>query len=158
MKPSIIALAATIAASAPARADWQYTKWGMSIAEVVNASKGELQRCGAACPKLQTDAEAAAVSGPYQSGPFEFKAFAYFTRGTGQLSSMLLYLKDVDQGFRLEDEMKAKYGRPTSQSDLSMSRTTIWLTETDKIEFSLIYKALVSLKYTPRVTSSNKGL
>lgn len=141
-----------------ARADWQYTKWGMSVDEVIASSKGEMQRCESACSKLQTDDEVAAASGLYQSGSFEFKAFAYFNRKTGRLSSMLLYLRDTDQGFRLQDELKAKYGRPTSQTDVSISRSTIWLTDIDKIEFSLIYKAMVSLKYQPRVSASNKGL
>lgn len=154
---AIAALLCVVVASA-AKADWQYTKWGMSLDEVIAASKGQMERCDGACAKLSTDAEFAGATGPYQSGPFDFKAVAYFDKKTGKLSSMLLYLKDVDQAFRLQDELKAKYGRPASNMDVSVTRTTVWLTDTEKVEFSLIYKALVSVKYQPRLTASNKGL
>ena len=106
---------------------------------------------------MSTDDEFAGATGPYQSGPFDFKAVAYFDRKSSRLSSVLLYLKDVDQAFRLQDELKVKYGRPASNMDVSVTRTTVWLTDTEKVEFSLIYKALVSVKYQPRLTASNKG-
>jgi hypothetical protein len=68
----IIALAAglLIAAIAPAKADWAYTKWGMSLDQIVTASKGAvkiLPKAEQGTPRPDTK-EYVAAAGNYTDG------------------------------------------------------------------------------------------
>lgn len=85
-----LAIAGLLAASAPAAADWQYAKWGMTVDQLVAASKGQMKKCGAACTKQTTDSETALLYAPYTSGEFEFTAFAFFNNQTHKLTFVSL--------------------------------------------------------------------
>src|SRR5216684_2564277 len=67
-----------LSSQAPARADWQYTKWGMSPNELVRASAGK------AVPNTDTThnrADAIAqLTSPYTTGGFSFVAYFLFER------------------------------------------------------------------------------
>lgn len=44
MKPIVLLLAASFCNySVPSRADWQYTKWGMTLEQVIAASGGKVK-------------------------------------------------------------------------------------------------------------------
>jgi hypothetical protein len=81
----------------PALADWQYTKWGMTVDQVIVASNGQMARCPRVCGK-EGETETSLATGAYKSGKFDFTAFANFDNRTGELTSVKLYLKDPAQG------------------------------------------------------------
>ncbi|MCC6271672.1 MAG: hypothetical protein IT190_10375, partial [Microbacteriaceae bacterium] len=85
MKIIAITIGFVCVGASSAFADWQYTKWGMTIDQVVAASKGKMLRCGTACDKQRTETDTALLYAPYQSGEFEFTAFAYFNNQTKKL-------------------------------------------------------------------------
>ena len=101
------------------RADWQYTKWGMTEAEVVAASKGAAVPVPEAESKKWTSAPR--LSAPYNTGNFHFNAFFSLDAVTHGLKEVSLHL---DGGFEpavaLRNGLSEKYGKP-GKEDGSMS-------------------------------------
>jgi hypothetical protein len=135
----------------PSRADWQYTKWGMTVEEALAASKGSLQPCTKACDPIDV-ADGARLFGPYSSGEFHFTAYLLFK--SGRLSSVTLHLQGGKslQLAQLAQAMRSKYGEPT----VSNSVGDMWRTATEQVNLITLGHPLVM--YQPRVNASNEGL
>jgi len=147
--------------SAPAVADWQYTKWGMTADQVGAASKGQMKRCSAVCDKQTTATSTALLYGPYQSGTLPFTAFAFFDKQTKKLVQMSLRLDDSSKGNELIGGLRAKYGDPVSESKTQVLHLLVWRPAGDQIDLTRIGFGgdfSYTLGYHPRATSSNKGL
>ena len=117
MKSARIALvaAATTLALAPsiASANWDYSRWGMTPAQVIAASKG------AAKPQPldygdSIGANQFLASADHQMGPHAFKTEFYFENGAA-LALIRLTLKDSAGCDRLEGDLVKRYG-PRSPS------------------------------------------
>lgn len=146
-------------ATGSASADWQYTKWGMSPAQVQAASKGQLQPCDQRCDGHKTATVIPRLVGPYKSGEFSFTAFAIFDP-SNKLTKVMLDTKG-DVGWAIALALKAKYGEPASQSGSAGFRTQIFRDQKDQIMWLMVGDgptAHVSLIYQPRLTDSNRGL
>jgi hypothetical protein len=145
-----------------AYADWQYTRWGMTVEQVAAASKGQLRLCNAACDKQVTDGEIARLYGQYRSGEFAFTAFAMFNKTTGKLAYMNLKLDNSSQGNALIGALRAKYGEPATKTSSQLMSMFVWREARDQINIVSIGSGtadgLTTLAYRPRLSDSNKGL
>jgi len=68
-----------------ADADWQYTRWGMTLEEVVAASGGAAQP-HAKDPKKNTSKVDTLATAPYEAAGFIFRARFLFSRGEPKLA------------------------------------------------------------------------
>jgi hypothetical protein len=139
MRGAFFGLSMVILMCSPALADWQYTKWGMTKEQVVEASKGQATPTGTK----------GALVAPYEGGGYQFQASFGFDK-TGGLSSVGLELKDGSHAIGLRNALLGKYGKagkevgsltesppPTPGSDLDIKSYGLeWWTETDHVSFS----------------------
>ena len=91
MKLVGIVLALACCGASAAKADWEYTRWGMTPQEVVSASKN-LAKEGADL-HADSDGNVTKLVAPYQSGKFSFEAQFGFD-AADRLSSVTLVLND----------------------------------------------------------------
>jgi hypothetical protein len=144
--------------STTARADWQYTRWGMTVEEALEASKGTLKRCGQACDKARTSDMNAQAFGPYRSGELGFSAYLLFDKN-GELGGVKLFLNDSGQRGLLMGSLTAKYGKPARQDLRPLFETRTWYTQADEIELAVIPTLDETiLLYTPGLRGSDQGL
>lgn len=154
----LVIVGALLALAAPARADWQYTHWGMSVDEVVKASKG------AAVPLESGDAQhvrpgvgaEARLKAPYKAGEYQFRAFFYFD-GAGKLTLVDVSSDDLDPygaSRAIVAELRAKYGPPLRDRPGWIE----WQDSGNAIEYRDVNGKLPAITYRARVTEMNKGL
>src|ERR1700744_5844671 len=91
MKLLGIVLVLACCGTSAARADWKYTKWGMTPEQVVSASTN-LAKEGSD-PRPDSDGNVSKLVAPYQSGKFAFEAQFGFD-AADRLSSVTLVLDD----------------------------------------------------------------
>ncbi|WP_027517832.1 hypothetical protein [Bradyrhizobium sp. WSM1417] len=161
MKLIAASIGVFLATTSAASADWQYTKWGMTVDQVVAASKSQMKRCSAVCNKQKTANETALLYGSYQSGDLPFTAFAFFDNQTHKLAIVTLRLDDPSKGNQLIGSLRAKYGEPATNTRSQIMDFMVWRPAGDQIDITRIGFAedqSYSLSYHPRLTNSNKGL
>ena len=95
MKLFGIALALVCCGASAAKADWEYTKWGMTPGQVVSAAKNLTRESSDLHP--DSDGNVTKLVAPYRSGKFSFEAQFGFD-GADRLSSVTLVLKDKFAG------------------------------------------------------------
>lgn len=160
MRPNMIHAAAWIsgtvllASTAPVRADWQFTQWGMTSEQVVKASKGVAR---ATSPdEMESKApinssERVLLTIPvYQAGDLPLAVDFYFDT-SGKLSRVALTLKSPDKIYEMENALINKYGQPT----IPDGDGGVWLTARDHIVLSREFHVL---QYAPRATTSSGAL
>jgi hypothetical protein len=130
-------------AAAPANADWQFTKWGMSKKQVIRASGN-----------LATPSADGTLSMPYTAGKFTFSVEFDFDSGS-KLDTVFLKLRS-GTNYSLLDALKEKYGQPDEVDGI----TTVWRTSRDEIDFSAVEPdgSDATIYYRPRVNASTRGL
>ena len=138
---------ATLAASAlllaitnAAKADWEYTRWGMEEHEVFVAAKGQLTPCTAAptaCPK-PNGPETARLYGDYRLGELDFKVVAYFDNASKKLSAVGLTLRRPELADKLTALFESRYGKPLSRRPQGQFDEWLWHTKTDQISLALV--------------------
>lgn len=72
MKHLGIALALVCCGAGTAKADWEYTKWGMTPAQVASAAKNLTKKSSDLHP--DSDGNVTKLVMPYKSGKFSFEA------------------------------------------------------------------------------------
>ena len=72
MKLFGIALALACCVTSAAKADWEYTKWGMTPGQVASAAKNRTKKSSDLHP--DSDGNVTKLVAPYQSGKFSFEA------------------------------------------------------------------------------------
>src|SRR5271156_4803148 len=95
MKLFGIALALVCCGASAAKADWEYTKWGMTPGQVVSAAKNLTRKSSDLRP--DSDGNVTKLVAPYQSGKFSFEAQFGFD-AADRLSSVTLVLDDKFAG------------------------------------------------------------
>jgi hypothetical protein len=95
MKRLGIALALICCGASAAKADWEYTKWGMTPEQVASASRNLTKKGSDLHP--DSDGNVTKLIAPYQSGKFAFEAQFGFN-AADKLSSVTLVLKDKSAG------------------------------------------------------------
>jgi hypothetical protein len=119
-----------VATSAPAWANWQYTRWGMSSDEVFKAAKGR----AVAIPESEQPAEStvttiAKLTSTFSYGRFSFHVFFRFDRETGGLSQVVLSLDSSADCRLLKQSLADEYGKPVREDTLSVTSTAEWRDE-----------------------------
>ncbi|RDJ21997.1 hypothetical protein DWF00_27135 [Bosea caraganae] len=110
MRAVIVAILAMVPLAA--KADWQYSKWGMNPAQVIEAARG------AATPfqdSSETADQRSKVVAPYQSGRHTFRSRFVFDR-SDRLSIVMLELSDPSRCPELYADLTQAYGPPQAKS------------------------------------------
>ena len=94
-----IVLALACCGASAAKADWEYTKWGMTPQQVVSASKN-LATAGSDL-RPDSDGNVTKLVAPYRSGKFSFEAQFGFD-AADRLSSVTLVLNDKSAGMDMD--------------------------------------------------------
>lgn len=118
-----LAIGALAASVLPAAADWQYTQWGMTPAQV-KAASGEVAQANPD-RRLDADGLSAALTASYQGESIPFTAAFLFNR-----QDMLRYvtLSPVDRIScpLIVETLAAHYGPPEGKADMVHARTMRW--------------------------------
>jgi hypothetical protein len=104
MKLLGIVLVLVCCGASAAKADWEYTKWGMTPQQVVSASRSLTRKSSDLHP--DSDGNVTKLVAPYQSGKFSFEAQFGFD-ATDRLSSVTLVLNDKSAGMGTDMDMGA---------------------------------------------------
>jgi hypothetical protein len=99
MKLFGIALALICCGTGAAKADWEYTKWGMTPGQVISAAKNLTRKSSDLHP--DSDGNITKLVAPYQSGKFSFEAQFGFD-AADRLSSVTLVLNDKSAGMDMD--------------------------------------------------------
>src|SRR3984957_1572656 len=99
MKRFGIALALVCCGASAVKADWEYTKWGMTPQQVVSAAKNRTRKSSDLEP--DSDGNVTKLVAPYQSGKFFFEAQFGFD-AADRLSSVTLVLNDKSAGMDMD--------------------------------------------------------
>ena len=91
MKLSGFVLALVCCGASASQADWEYTKWGMTPAQVASAAKNLTKKSSDLHP--DSDGNVTKLVMPYKSGKFPFEAQFAFDAGD-KLASVTLVLND----------------------------------------------------------------
>src|ERR1700749_1019201 len=118
MKLLGIVLAVACCGAHAARADWKYTKWGMTPQEVVSASNNQAKEGSDLRP--DSDGNVTKLVAPYQTGKFSFEAQFGFDV-TDRLASVTLVLNDKSAGMDMGADSNMAHG---PCFDLQVSVTT----------------------------------
>jgi hypothetical protein len=164
-----IVLTLTCCSAGATKADWEYTKWGMTPQQVVSASKN-LAKEG---PDLRPDSDGNVTKlvAPFQSGRFSFDAqFGFDT--ADKLSSVTLVLNDkstdmdmdsmatddksmhmhMDQGIcrDLDVSLKAAYGPPPYHGASHLYAIKKWQDEKNKnnVDYHALYQVGCYVQYS----------
>jgi hypothetical protein len=145
-------------------ADWQYTKWGMTVAQAQTASKGSLHLTKAdqnpnSIPGLHLVEK---LRGIYSAGGITFEAQLFFD-AAGRLAYVGLELRDPRVNLeKLEASLAAKYGSPYKETNLLPGGyKKDWTGDGNDISLTVLdpgstLPMLVMLKYGP--LADTKGL
>lgn len=155
-----------------ARADWQFTRWGMSEAELTTKSPNIVpttsdERSGRSNPYVGTAL--------YKSGyrALEVDFVAYYLFQDGKLSSVHLVPADASQWPKLNIALEQVYGKPIDDKSHQSSGGTMfctfidkkWRAESEKNTVSAVgvscnnnRKDVYSISYSPILSSSKTGL
>ena len=153
----IVTAAAALFGSA-AQADWQYTRWGMTMDEVVVASKGRATR-----PKKPNTVEDGSIlnllSAPYTANRLKFKAEFWFAEEDRRLSSVRLSLIKISQCPDMRGALTNVYG-PAEKSKTSLGEFLRWWDRDNGNDILLMDypDAICSLNYKPIKKPGTGGL
>ncbi len=129
-----------LALAAPASADWQFTKWGMTPEQLMKKAPVSVTKVpaeersqhegltteGGMIPLLQSD---------WNSGSFRFHVCYRFDAGK-HLSAIDLEILDDSQATDVANALTGKYGKPESESGPGyMLASRNWTTQDETIEF-----------------------
>ena len=173
-----IVLSLTCCGVSAAKADWEYTKWGMTPQQVVSASKN-LAKEGTD-PHPDSDGNVTKLVAPFQSGRFSFEAQFGFD-AANRLSSVTLVLNDkstdmdmdsmemddksthmdmksmhmdmrMDQGIcrELDVSLKTAYGPPPYQGASHLYAIEKWqdLKNQNNVDYHALYQVGCYVQYS----------
>lgn len=119
---------------ARARADWEYTKWGMTPEQVASASKGAVTVIPPGKREKGGIVESGA-KGSYAMGAVKMDAGFLFEAKTGLLVCVVYTVINMAQNEMLETEMVKRFGPPAKSSNLGgMGKDVKWVSPSDDIE------------------------
>lgn len=143
---------AILAASLPtaAQAHWQYTRWGMTEAQVLTASKGQAVRQTARYPRAGEPPEE--IVGKYATGGRAFNV--RFTFDSGGLAAVSLTTESCGG---LDTDLRSTYGRPINETGRTFP-TIVWDDRRNSNRVTYIGGLLGSCQITYEAFTANSGL
>lgn len=161
---SILAVAMTMVAiglPSQSNADWQYTKWGMSPAQVVLASNGTASQGKGSNGERITGYETAAV-GTYVSGQYHFRSTFHFKQNRLALINLNLVGANLGRCADLRNDLEGVYGKPYENSDDELGTAITWHDEKNNNLIAMfiikVRPELCAINYSALVTPGGKGL
>jgi hypothetical protein len=118
MKLFRIALALVCCGAGAAKADWKYTKWGMTPDQVASAAKNQTKNSSDLHP--DSDGNVTKLVAPFPSGKFSFEAQFGFNPAD-RLSSVTLVLNDKSAGMDMAADMNMNLDHKGGCHDLLVS-------------------------------------
>jgi hypothetical protein len=119
MRRMLLAAVVLLSAVSTARADWAYTKWGMSPDQVAKASNGgvhvipEAERKSVEEANLRNGAE-----GTYSDGGVDFHVGFAFDTKSGGLKCVFYTVLAGAKNPAMRELMIKRYGEPSGHSDI----------------------------------------
>ena len=107
MKRFGIALVLICCGAGAAKADWEYTRWGMTPDQVAGAAKNQTKKSTDLHP--DSDGNVTRLVAPYKNGKFSFEAQFGFD-AADKLSSVTLVLDDKTAGMDMGADMHMNRG------------------------------------------------
>jgi hypothetical protein len=162
MQATRLCLLLLLLVTVPAGANWQYTKWGMTPAQVVAASHGaatETTPAQQAGERISATGEVALLTAPWQAGRFRFTALFFFSTGR-RLTHVTLNLETADpsDGDRLLGSLRQKYGAAFSSKANDFFTMEIWHYQGDQVSYTAAAGKLFNLQYGPLKNADNSAL
>lgn len=166
-KLSTLLLAVVVAGAAPAAADWQFTKWGMTPGQVAKKSPVQVTEVvGDEQNNHMLTTERGMhklLEGDWTSGVFRFHV-SYQFDAARHLAAVDLEILDDGQAMDVANALVGRYGKPEREDNGSLVSRN-WTTPTETIEFLgplLPYKGNKGFHgkiiYVSRKNSANTGL
>lgn len=146
-----------LAASSPALADWQYTKWGMSPDEVTSASKGKAYRI-TETPGSSYEGMTAANTGSYQIGQINLPVKFFYI--DDKLSMVMLSGENDGLCYALRTVLDEQYGEPRSRSDRIVYEVFHWIDSDrgNRVQLTAFKNSSCSIYYFPLNSGPETGL
>lgn len=129
--------------AAPAAADWQFTKWGMTPEQVIKKSPVKISKLGAD-EQAEQEHQAlttekgmtALLESDWASGAFRFHALYRFD-ASRHLSAIDLTILDDSQARDVANALSQKYGKPDEESGPGdMLPLRRWTTPSETIQYT----------------------
>jgi len=130
-------------ASFNASGDWQYTRWGMTVDEVIRESKGAAVRANKdGGENYRTLATASYTSSGRGGDRFTFKVEFRFPNDTKRLRRVELGAVDGKRCTEIGWSLNDVYGKPEKVEDYGLVHVTIWRSEKsgNMVSFSHLFK------------------
>jgi hypothetical protein len=126
---TVLGLSACSAAfSGSARADWEYTRWGMTAAQVIAASNGAAAPMPSASVYRSSDYEISV--GAWLKGPPSLDVGFMFDLPGGGLRCVVYNATDADAEM-VRAMLVQRHGKPARESSFGPTRTLKWKTPDD---------------------------
>lgn len=144
---------ASVAIGPGARADWQYTHWGMTPEQVVAASGGKAtllaERQRRRLPPFMT-----AATGTFQDGALALSTSFTFDIASSGLRCVFYGVMDAKDNAALEAALTARFGKPQRVGGLPGigMRDLGWVTPTDQINASFPSEDVAFVEHCARKT------
>jgi hypothetical protein len=153
--------AALLLGAAPSRADWQFTRWGMSADDAVAASRGSLRRVPFDQKYSRADL-ACVVRGNYSVDRDSFEAWLCFDAAS-KLQLVALEKESCSPNLfdRYRAALAARYGTGTGDQRSQYSERITWTDVPGNNSIGLSRFPLTELciiVYRPGVTGLSRGL
>ena len=136
---AVLLILCTASWPVPAKADWEYTKWGMTPEQVASASKGAVKIIPQAQRKRIDEAKMeSGAEGTFTDGELRLHVvFSFDTSGAG-LVVVGYNVLDAAQNDLLKDWLTRKYGPPQSKGGIPAIGLTTWdWQKPDEIEMNI---------------------
>jgi hypothetical protein len=147
MKLFGIVLALTCCGASAAKADWEYTKWGMTPQQVVSASKNLARESSDRRP--DSDGNVTKLVAPYESGKFSFEARFEFD-AADRLAAVTLLLTDKSLCHDLQASVETAHGRVQGGTSTSLYIIESWQDQKNKnsVTYTELYKSDCYVHYS----------
>ena len=134
---ALVAIALAVILRPPsADGDWQYTRWGMTVDEVVAASAG-VARAYPKDPQKSYHGFDNLAAAPYEASGFSFTARFMFSPGEARLTGVDLDVANSTCA-DLEGALRSRYGVPESEQNTYVHSLFTWRDITDSNQVSLL--------------------
>ena len=145
--------------SVPARADWQYTKWGMSSEDLYALEQGKILKTSPSEETGQSNPYIgrAKLKTSYKAGEIAYTA--YFLFNNDKLAAVSLNPEEPRQSQRVKSQLESTHGVPISTVQLGHGITiTKWrdLTKGDMVWFLSVGENY-SIRYCPIISDTAGG-
>ena len=147
MKLFGIVLALTCCGASVAKADWEYTKWGMTSQEVVSASKNLARENSDRRP--DSDGNVTKLVAPYTSEKFSFEARFKFD-AADRLAAVTLLLTDKSLCHDLQVSVETAYGPVQGGTSTSLYIIENWQDQKNKnsVTYTALYRSDCYVHYS----------